>query len=70
MKLVDDVKQAWKWFSMWAMGLAVAVQGTWEALPPDMKVAIPASFASGVTITLLLLGIGGRIVQQGPRKDG
>ena len=41
MKLVDDAKQAWKWFSMQAMVLAVAVQGAWEVLPPEMKAGVP-----------------------------
>lgn len=67
MKLVDDFKSAWRWFSVQAMALAIAVQGAWEVLPPDMKAGIPPKLVTYVTLGLLVLGVAGRLVKQGEK---
>jgi hypothetical protein len=67
MKFVEDVKQAWKWFSVQAMVLAGAIQGAWIFVPDDMKASIPANLMQGVTVGLLVLGVVGRITDQSPK---
>lgn len=67
MRLVDDFKSAWRWFSVQAMALAIAVQGAWEVLPPDMKAGIPPKLVTYVTLGLLALGVLGRLVKQGDK---
>lgn len=67
MKLVDDAKQAWRWFSMQAMALAVAVLGAWEVIPADMKASIPPQYVTYLTLGLLVFGIVGRVVKQGEK---
>lgn len=64
MKLVDDAKQAWRWFSVQAMALALAIQGAWEVIPADMKASIPPQYVSYLTAGLLVFGIVGRVVKQ------
>lgn len=64
MKLVSDWKQAWRWSSVHAMTAAAAVQGTWIALPDDIKQHVPAIVATAVTIGLLVLGVVGRLRDQ------
>lgn len=71
MKLVDNWKKAWKWFSMHCMAAAAAIQALYEAIqkawisiPDDMKVTLSHTLVSGITIGLLVLGIFGRIVKQ------
>lgn len=64
MKLVDDARRAWRWFSVQCMGLALALQGTWEALPDEMKTGIPPRTVTIITVSLLVLGIVGRLVKQ------
>lgn len=64
MKLIDEAKSAWRMFSMWAMGLAGAVQAAWLALPVDLTSQVPDKIRSGVTLSLLTLGIIGRLVKQ------
>jgi hypothetical protein len=64
MTLVEEWRRAWRWFSMQAMVMAAAVQAAWEGLPPDMRAAVPARLVTGVTLALLLLGIGGRLLRQ------
>lgn len=68
MRLIDEWRQAWRWFSCQAMALAAAVQGAWAAVPADMKAHIPAGIVTAATITLLVAGIGGRLVKQERRE--
>jgi hypothetical protein len=63
-KLVDDAKRAWRWFSVQAMAWAVAIQGAWEFAPDDLKAGMPPKLVTVVTVTLLVLGIAGRLVKQ------
>lgn len=64
MKLVSNWKQAWKWFSMQSMVLSTGLLGGWQALPADLKALIPASYAMGVAMAILVLGAIGRLVDQ------
>jgi hypothetical protein len=64
MKLVDDFKSAWRWFSVQAMFLAFVLQGAWEAVPADMKASIPQQYVTYITLFLLAMGIAGRLVKQ------
>jgi hypothetical protein len=67
MKLVDDARRAWRWFSVQAMALAVALQGAWEFVPDDLRAGIPPRLVTGITVCLLVLGIAGRLVRQGDK---
>ncbi len=67
MKLVEDAKQAWRWLSVQAMVLAGAVQGAWLFVPDDLRSSMPPGIVQGVTITLLVLGVIGRLVDQKPK---
>jgi hypothetical protein len=67
MRLVEEWRSAWRWFSVQAMALTAAIQLSWTALPDDLKRHFPPRLLTAVSIALLLLGIGGRLVRQ--RKD-
>lgn len=64
MRLVEEWKSAWRWFSLQAMVLVAAIQAAWAALPDDLKQHFPPRLVAAVSITLLLLGVGGRLVKQ------
>lgn len=64
MKLVPEWRRAWRMFSIQAMVLAGAIQAAWAALPPEMMQSIPDPWMRGITLTLLALGIIGRLVDQ------
>ena len=68
-KLVQDWKYAWKWFSTNMMVIATAIQGAWMYIPEDMKTNIPHNIVNILTMVLLGLGLVGRIVQQGDNKN-
>ena len=48
-----------------AMAGAVAVQGTWAAMPDDLKAGIPSGWVTAVSIAVLVLGAVGRFIKQG-----
>jgi anti-sigma-K factor RskA len=64
MRLVDEWRIAWRWFSLQAMALVAVIQGAWAAMPDDLKAHFPARLVTVLSVGLLLLGIGGRLVKQ------
>lgn len=64
MKLVDDARKAWKWISVQAMALGLAIQGAWELMPQDLKAGFSDQHVRWVAMTLLVIGIAGRLVKQ------
>jgi hypothetical protein len=69
MRLVKNASKAWTWFSVQAMTLAVAVQGAWYGMPADMQERIPEWGVDLVAVAILVLGIFGRLVDQGAEDD-
>jgi len=66
-KLVNNARSAWRWFSMQAMALALALQASWLALPPNLLSHVSAEHKTIVVILLLIFGMVGRMVQQEER---
>ena len=64
MKLISNWKKAYKMISMQAMALAIALQSSWEYISSNLKEKIPDQLVTGMTISLLILGIIGRLVKQ------
>lgn len=68
-ELVPDWKNAWKWFSMHCLVTGVAVQGAWLYVVRTMGDKILSQELSDriaiITITLLSIGIFGRLIKQG-----
>lgn len=64
MKLVDNAKQAWRWFSVQAMVMAGAIQSAWLFVPDDLRSTIPPQWLQGITIALMCMGVAGRLVKQ------
>ena len=64
MKLIPEWRKAWRMVPVQAMALAATIQGAWMAIPPDLLQQVPSEIVRGVTLTLLVLGIIGRLVKQ------
>lgn len=62
--LTDDAKKFYRMYSVWAMALAGAIQGAWVFVPDDMKSSLPPHIVQYVTITLMVLGVTGRLTSQ------
>ena len=61
---VREWKQAWRWFSVQAMAASAAIQAVWVTLPDDLKQHLPERLVTALSLGLLLVGIGGRLVRQ------
>lgn len=68
LKLVSDWRQAWRWFSVHAMLLAVSLQGAWLAVPDDIRGHL-SRYAPAVSMVILVCGIIGRLVDQSHSED-
>lgn len=65
MKLfVENVTQAWKWISMQMMVLAIAFQSAWEVAPEALKNSFTPTQVYYITLSLLVIGVIGRVVKQ------
>jgi hypothetical protein len=64
---VANWRGAWRWYSLQAMALSGAVQAAWEVLPADLKQYLPHWLGLVLSLSLLLLGVGGRLIRQ--QKD-
>lgn len=68
MKIDPEWRQAWRWLSVHAMTLGLAVSAAWVAIPQDLRSSIPGWSAASLTGVLMVLGIVGRLVKQ-PGKN-
>lgn len=64
MKLVENAKNAWRWFSVQSMVLAGAIQGAWLFVPDDLRASVPQTWLQGITLALMVFGVAGRLVKQ------
>ena len=64
MKLIDDWRQSWKYFSVHALVIAGAIPPVWAEYP-DLKSLIPAGYMGLATVLVALCGLIGRVVDQG-----
>lgn len=69
LRLVDDAKHAWRWFSVQAMAITALFMTVWGSMPDDLKAAIPQWVVALVAVAVLILGIAGRLVQQGKPNE-
>ena len=63
-RFVEGARKAWRWWSVQAMALAVAIQAGWQAMPEDLAARLPDGWVTGLSIVVLALGIIGRLVRQ------
>jgi hypothetical protein len=66
MRLIDNVRDAWRFFSMQAMAAALTLHGLWMTLPDDLRASVPPSLVQWITLVILALGMVGRTIKQTP----
>lgn len=64
MKLVDNARNWYKMFSIQAQIVAGGILGSWSMIPESLRANIPQNVVIGVAITLLVLGVIGRLIKQ------
>ena len=65
MKLVDDWKMAWRWFSTWLVALSAICLQLYEQVPM-LKSYIPDNVFHHVMTAVIVLIIVGRVIKQNP----
>lgn len=64
MKLVENWKSAWKWFSVQFVAVAGAIQLTVLAFPDALKGWLPDWVTHALALGLLVAAVFGRLVNQ------
>lgn len=68
MKLIDDIKGAWRHFSTISLALGTAMQGAWMVFPADLKRGLNAEVVGYVLGAILLWGLVGKFIDQSPKE--
>jgi protein-S-isoprenylcysteine O-methyltransferase Ste14 len=68
MKLVDNWKQAWRWFSIQALALVALLPVVWPQLPPQVTAWVPEAWRPWVVVIIAIGGIAGRLIDQNKAK--
>jgi hypothetical protein len=64
MKIVKNWRKGWRMFSVQAQAAVLTGVGAWQIIPDDLRAVVPQSVAVGMAMTLLVLGILGRFIDQ------
>lgn len=68
MQFVDDVRRAWRWFSVQAMTFLALLPIVWEQLPPETQDLVPPAYRPWAITIVAVAGILGRTIKQAPAK--
>lgn len=69
MKLIEDWRSAWKFLSVQAQAIGVAISSTYAVLYDQLKDNFPPKYMLVLTGAVFLLGIAGRVISQDKLKD-
>lgn len=67
MKLVENWKKAYKWFSIHFIMLLAAIPAVWESLPDSWKASLPVDTLAWITGFIGILGVYARLISQDKR---
>lgn len=62
--LRNDWSKAYKFISVQAIALAMALQEVWPLIPEDMRSRLPEGFVKWLTIGLLAISVYGVMIKQ------
>lgn len=68
MKLIDEWRSAWRFFSVQANAIGLAFATTYTAMYDTLKEALPPQWMGGITMTIFVGGIVARMVSQGKQN--
>jgi len=62
--MVQNWRDAWKWFSVQAFAVIIALPAVWMALPADVKAMVPDGWEKWIVMGIALAGLFGRLIDQ------
>lgn len=65
MKAVNNVKSAWRWFSVQALAVLAVLPIVWPQLPPEVVAWLPDQAKPWLLTAIAIGGIAGRLIDQG-----
>lgn len=68
LRLISNWKQCWRWYSVQADYIPLAVIGAWQVLPAEWKSVVPETWLLYLAVAGFALGIVGRIIEQSDAK--
>jgi hypothetical protein len=68
MKLIPEIKRAWRFFSLQVNAINVAFLATWSLLPDKFQDVLPGKAVLVIAVVLIILGMFARLVSQKPEK--
>lgn len=69
MKLHNDWRKSWRYFSVQAIAALAILPTVWMLLPEDLRASVPDAYKAGLAALIGLAGWIGRIIDQSPRCD-
>ena len=63
-ELISNWQDCWRWFSVQANSIGIAISSTYAIMYDQLKETIPANYMAAATAIVFLLGIIGRIANQ------
>jgi hypothetical protein len=69
MRLVENIREAWRWFSVQAFAIIIALPFVWPVLPADVRAWMPKEWEPYAFVIIAFCGLAGRLVDQ-KKKDG
>lgn len=64
LRLINEWRRSWRMISVQCMTLSIAIQASWDRLPAELKSTFSDETMHTISISLLVLGIIGRMVLQ------
>jgi len=64
MRLVEDARHWWRWWSLRILAVAAALQAQIVLFPDALKGWLPDEWMHYIALGLLLIGAGARLVRQ------
>jgi len=64
MKLVDDWKDFWKWYSTWVITFLAMLPTMWMQIPDEYKAMIPEQYMGYIGVTLAIGSVLSRLRDQ------
>lgn len=69
MKLIENWRQAWRWFSVQALAAIAMLPLIWPQLPPQVTEWVPDSWKPWIIVLLAIGGLTGRFIDQKGKSE-
>jgi hypothetical protein len=69
MKLVEEWGSCWKWLSVQANTVGIAITSTYGLMYDELKDTLPPKWMTIAVIVVFALGIAGRLISQPANDD-